>query len=47
MSENNKNKKYTKREKTNFVTKVTNTEDITKLIQNSNFMVTKIREKHL
>jgi hypothetical protein len=47
MTENNKNKKYTKREKTNLVKKVTNAEDITKLMQNSNFMVTKIREKHL
>lgn len=47
MSDNNKNKKYTKIGKSNFVKKVTNTEDITKLIQKSNLIVTKIRDKHL
>jgi hypothetical protein len=47
MTENNKNKKYTKREKTGFVKKVTNVEDIATLIQKSNMVVTKIREKHL
>jgi hypothetical protein len=45
--ETNKNKKYTKREKSNFVKKITNDEDITKLIQKSNFIITKIKEKHL
>jgi hypothetical protein len=45
--ETNKNKKYTKRERSNFVKKITNSEDITKLIQKTNFLVTKIKEKHL
>jgi hypothetical protein len=45
--ETNKNKKYTKRERSNFVKKITNSEDITKLIQKTNFIVTKIKEKHL
>jgi hypothetical protein len=45
--ETNKNKKYTKREKSNFVKKITNAEDITKLIQKTNFIITKIKEKHL
>ena len=47
MTENNKNKKYTKREKTGFVKKVTNINDITTLIQKSNTVLSKIREKHL
>jgi hypothetical protein len=45
--ETNKNKKFTKREKTPFVKKVSNTEDITTLTQMSNIIVNKIREKHL
>jgi hypothetical protein len=47
MTENNKNKKYTKREKTGFVKKVTNVADIATLIQKSNIIVSKIKEKHL
>jgi hypothetical protein len=47
MTENNKNKKYTKIEKTAFVKKVTNTNDITILIQKSNTIVNRIKEKHL
>jgi len=45
--ETNKNKKYTKREKSNFVKKIAETEDITKLTQKTNFIITKIKEKHL
>lgn len=45
--ETNKNKKYTKREKSNFVKKITETEDVTKLTQKNNFIITKIKEKHL
>ena len=47
MTENNKNKKYTKREKTGLVKKVTNVNDITTLIQKSNMVVSKIKDKHL
>lgn len=47
MTENNKNKKYTKREKTGFVKKVTDNNDITTLVQKSNVIVNRIKNKHL
>jgi hypothetical protein len=47
MTENNKNKKYTRIEKTAFVKKVTNTNDITTLVQKTNLIVNLIKNKHL
>jgi hypothetical protein len=47
MTENNKNKKYTKREKTGFVKKITDSNDITTLVQKTNLIVNLIKNKHL
>jgi hypothetical protein len=47
MSENNKNKKYTKREKTRLAKKVTDVNDVNVLLQKSIDIVSRIKEKHL
>ena len=43
MTENNKNKKYTKREKTGFVKKITDSNDITTLVQKTTLIVNLIK----
>lgn len=46
-TEINKNRKYTKREKSNLVKKVTNATDVANLIQKSNSIFVNIKQKHL
>lgn len=45
-TEVNKNVKYTKEEKTALAKKVDNVTDVQNLVQKTNFIVSKIKEKH-